>query len=172
VIGFRLPGDGAVGDDPGDGVDGFGEQVAAAGEALQHAPPLVFGDGVFDRDALGGLGLTLGFPGDLALWWGAGAQFERWRADLVGMVFGQDLVAGVNQQFDIGIQVEERVDAFDADRGGVVHTARSGSAAQRRAVFIGGEGGLDRVLLDLATRTPCARPAGGGPGSRWRPGVR
>src|SRR3954463_14301175 len=48
----RLPGDGPVGDDAGDGVDGVGEQFAAAGEALQAPPPLVFGDGVFDRNPL------------------------------------------------------------------------------------------------------------------------
>jgi len=51
-----LPGEagGLVGDEAGDGVDGLGEQVAAAGEAWQDAPPLQLGDGVLDRDPLRG----------------------------------------------------------------------------------------------------------------------
>jgi hypothetical protein len=47
-----VPGDRAVGDDPGDGVEGLGEQFPAGGESLQLTPPFQFGDGVFDRDTL------------------------------------------------------------------------------------------------------------------------
>jgi hypothetical protein len=55
-----------VGDQVGDGVDGLGKEVAAAGEALRNAPPLQFRDGALDRNPLRGPAFAVVFPLDIA----------------------------------------------------------------------------------------------------------
>src|SRR5258708_83784 len=107
-----LPGDEAVGDEAGDGGEGLREQFAAAGVALQLTPPLEFGDGVFDRDALRGLGFTrlpptFGHRLGCRLRWSWG-----WRVDLVGVVVGQAPVGGIDEDLDLWPAVQQGVDAL------------------------------------------------------------
>jgi hypothetical protein len=72
---------------------------------------------VLYRDALRGLLFTLLVPVDLMLRLCAVPQFEGRRAHLAGVVSGQSLIAGVDQDFHVRVGVEQRVDAFDPDCG-------------------------------------------------------
>jgi len=62
--------------------------VAAAGEALQGAPPFDLGDGVFGGNALRGLGFAGGFVHGDVVGWGVLLGYQ-WRGDdLSAVVFG------------------------------------------------------------------------------------
>jgi hypothetical protein len=94
----------AVGDQTADRGDHFGQVVAIAGPAVQAAPLLRLGDGVFDHDPPLGLAaagviveVTLAGPRVLA------GPLRR-GADLVWEVSGQAGVAGVDLGPDVGVQ--------------------------------------------------------------------
>jgi hypothetical protein len=104
---------------------------------------------VVDSNALPlrGIGTSYGLTG----WRGGGSQFQRRGGDLVAVVFGQSLIAGIDQDLHLWVDLQQDVDAFGPGGGEVVHPPRSGSAApQRYAVGVGYHGGLDGVLLKLA----------------------
>src|SRR4051812_10750432 len=107
-LGSVLPGEagGLIRDETGDGVDGLGEQLAAAGEALQDAPPFQLRDGVLDGDPSRRLVFTGTLPRGLSFGRRSGSEFQRWGADLFMVVTGQPLVAGIDQQFDVRVGVE------------------------------------------------------------------
>jgi hypothetical protein len=79
------------------------------------------------------------------------------------VVFGQALIAGVDEELDLRVRLQQHVDAFDPHGRGVVHTSWSGGPApQGRSVFVGCERGFDGVLADLAGHERLA-PAPPGP---------
>src|SRR6266536_3374891 len=83
--------------------------------------------------------------------WKVSSKYSRRRADLVGEVAGQALVAGVDLGFDLRVAAQQVFDAFGAHGGGVVHAARTGRPCpQHPAVAVADHGRLDRVLLLLA----------------------
>src|SRR4051812_46747395 len=77
----------------------------------------------FSGDALGGLGLAGRFVGGHLLGWCVLLRFQRWGDDLVGVIFGQAAIAGVDEELDVGVFVDQIVDAFGAYGGLVVLSA-------------------------------------------------
>src|SRR5262249_40761281 len=68
-----------------------------------------------------------------------------------GWSLSKPRVAAIDQELHVGVLIEQVIDAFGAYGGLVVHTPGSSRPDPHRSSFrVGGDGGLDRVLLLLA----------------------
>jgi hypothetical protein len=157
--------------------------VVSALLSLATALPIIYGLKELVQHGAGSVKLAA-----LTIGVAFGALFVRRQRDLavpmlelnlfgnrtVVVVSGQSLIAGVEQQLNVRVGVEQCVDAFDAGDGDVVHGPGADRTTPRgRPVVVGGDGGLDVVLFKFAGDERFAAGAvfvgGGAHGSRWRP---
>ncbi len=111
------------------GAVGFSVGFAASGVPLKRAPLAVFGVGVLDADPPGGLAAFVLAPSVVLGQWGVvtveAIRLLRRGRVLVGELVGESAVAVVDFGFHRRVVAELLGDAFGADCGLVMHSARA-----------------------------------------------